>query len=397
MGKLNRWLCLSLAAILSVSLVLPAQAADPLAESFASFLIDAETSDAPEVEHHVELYRTNSSGAFQKDDAVRYSCNINRVAGETSFFIQPKANGVWVEVDYLTDLNKDGVYEMLDGETHSICDVMTPDGQLSPWQGTTYPLTNGQTYILDPDTLLARGQEVLKARNTQGSGQTLPGAGGTLPDAESVLYLVSLHYPSSSDQEEYVLSYYLRIFDSVIIPSDVPSGSWYYDAVEYALEEGFFSGTGADTFSPNGTVTRAQLAQILWRLGGCQEGEDPGFSDVSPSSWYYQAVAWCAQEGLMGGSGAGFLPNNPLTREQLALVLYQYANYAGLDTSRTQSLIGFSDGVSASSWARDGLGWAVANGLLSGYSDSTLRPGNGISRAELAVVLRTFCQTMVKS
>ena len=144
-------------------------------------------------------------------------------------------------------------------------------------------------------------------------------------------------------------------------------------------------------------MTRAQLAQILWRLGGCQEGEDPGFSDVSPSSWYYQAVAWCAQEGLMGGSGAGFLPNNPLTREQLALVLYQYANYAGLDTSRTQSLIGFSDGVSASSWARDGLGWAVANGLLSGYSDSTLRPGNGISRAELAVVLRTFCQTMVKS
>ena len=99
----------------------------------------------------------------------------------------------------------------------------------------------------------------------------------------------------------------------------------------------------------------------------------------------------------MGGSGAGFLPDNPLTREQLALVLYQYANYAGLDTSRTQSLIGFSDGVNASSWAREGLGWAVANGLLSGYSDSTLRPGNGISRAELAVVLRTFCQTMVKS
>lgn len=394
MRMLKRWMCLALAAILSSSLILTAHAADPMAESFAAFLINAQTTDAPEVDLQVELYRRSSSGAFQEDDTVRYSCSVNRVAGEATFFIQPKTNGVWVEVDYLTDLNGDGVYEMLDGEESTLCDVMMPDGQLTPWTGTTYTLTNGQTYILSPESLLARGKEVLTARSTQGSGQTLP-INGTSSDPESILYFISLHYTSPSDHEEYVLSYYLRLFDSVIIPSDVHSGSWYYDAVEYALEQGFFSGTGTDSFSPNGTVTRAQLAQILWRLGGSLEGENPNFADVSTSAWYYQAIAWCAQEGLMGGSGAGFLPDNPLTREQLALVLYQYAQYSELDTSRTQSLIGFSDGVSASSWARDGLGWAVANGLLSGYSDGTLRPGNGISRAELAAVLRTFCQTML--
>ena len=391
----KRWLCTALTLVLLLSCVVPTLAADPLAESFAALLIDAQVSDTPEVDLHVELYRRDSSGTFQVDDAVQYSCSVNRVAGSASFFIQPKADQVWVEVDYLTDLNGDGVYEMLDGEDSPTCDVLSADGLLIPWPGTAPYLSNGQTYLLSTDLLSARGAEILKARNTQGSGQTLPGAGGPLPEAESILYFVSLHYRSLVDGQDYVLSYYLRLFDSVIIPSDVPSSAWYYDAVKYALEEGFFSGTGADSFSPSGTVTRAQLAQILWRLGGAQEGKDPGFSDVPASQWYYQAVAWCTQEGLMDGSGSGFLPDNPLTREQLALVLYQYAKYAELDTSHIQSLIGFSDGVNASSWARDGLGWAVANGLLSGYSDSTLRPGNGITRAELATVLRTFCQTLL--
>ena len=396
MRTMKRWLCLMLAMALASSLVLTAQAADPLAESFASFLIDAQITDAPEIDLHVELYRQDGSGTFQPDDAVRYRCNVNRVAGEASFFIQPKANGVWVEVDYLTDLDGDGIYEMLDGEDSTLCDVMTPDGQLTPWQGTRPVLTNGQTYMLSPQTLAARGAAILQARNTAGSGQTLPNAGGSLPNVESVLYFISLHYLSPSDQEEYVLSYYLRLFDSVIIPSDVRSGSWYYDAVKYALEEGFFSGTGVDSFSPTATVTRAQLAQILWRLGGSKTAEGPSFSDVPTSAWYHQAISWCAQAGLMAGSGSGFLPDTPLTREQLALVLFQYAKYSSLDVSQIHSLSRFTDGSSASTWARDGLGWAVANGLLSGYEDGTLRPNNGISRAELAAVLRTFCQTMLE-
>jgi hypothetical protein len=396
MVHLKRWLCLVLALACTAAAALPVYATDPMANSFAAFLIDAQTTDSPEVNLSVELYRKDASGAFQKDDEVRYRCNINRVAGDANFFIQPNINGVWVEVDYLTDLDGDGVYEMLDGQDSNLCDVMSPDGQLTPWQGQTYPLTKGQTYILSPETLSARGQAVLQERNTPGSSQALPGAGGKLPSAESVLYFISLHYTSSLDQEEYVLSYYLRLFDRVIVPSDVSPSAWYYDAVEYALEQGFFSGTGADSFSPNGTVTRAQLAQILWRLGGAPAAENPGFSDVSTSAWYYQAVAWCAQEGLMSGSGTSFLPDSPLTREQLALVLRQYAQYSGLDVSAVQDLSKFTDGQSASPWARDGLGWAVSAGLLSGYSDGSLRPNNGISRAELAAVLRSFCTNMLQ-
>ena len=97
----------------------------------------------------------------------------------------------------------------------------------------------------------------------------------------------------------------------------------------------------------------------------------------------------------MAGGEAGFEPGNPLTREQLALVLRQYARYAGAEMDAGGSLGGFSDQADASSWAREGLEWAVAQGLLSGYDDNTLRPVRGISRCELAAVLRSFCQNIL--
>ena len=238
---------------------------------------------------------------------------------------------------------------------------------------------------------------MLKARNTAGTGQTLPEAGVASPNAEGILYFVSLHYNSPTDKQEYVLSYYVRLYDSVIVPSDVPATAWYYGAVEYALEQGFFSGTGSDAFLPNGSVTRAQLAQILWRMGGSvQADKSAHFADVSSGDWCYQAVNWCSQEGLMSGSGNKFLPNTPLTREQLALVLQQYAKRQGLDVAEGKSLSGFADGGSVSEWGRTAMEWAVSTGLLSGYENNTLRPINGIKRCELAAVLRTFCQTMLE-
>ena len=97
----------------------------------------------------------------------------------------------------------------------------------------------------------------------------------------------------------------------------------------------------------------------------------------------------------MAGGEAGFAPGNPLTREQLALVLRQYARYAGVKADAARGLDGFADGADASSWARDGLEWAVAQSLLSGYDDNTLRPVRGITRCELAAVLRSFCQNIL--
>ena len=387
---LKRWLRAAAALALSAALAVPAFAA-PAEENFASFLISASVHDAPGVTLGVEIYRRDDSGAFQADDEVRYACSINRAAGDAAFYIQPNTGGVWAEVDYLTDLNGDGLYELLDGEAAPVGDSLTPQGELVPWQGAAYTLEQGQTYILTAEALRARAEAVLQARSTAGGEQALPFQVSSVPAVDSVLYLVTLRYNSSADLQEHSLSFYLRLYDEVIVPSDVPEGIWYYDAVEYALEQGFLSGTGSDAFSPNGTVTRAQLAQILWRLGGSQGAGDPGYPDVPSGAWYHAAVAWCAQAGVMSGTGSGFSPEGALTREQLALVLQQYTRYVGIDVPAGGGLSGFTDGGAASSWAQGALGWAVDKGLLSGYDDGSLRPGNGISRAELAVVLRSFC------
>ena len=118
MFKCKRWLGLVLCLVMAVSMMLPVSAVDPLSTSFASFLIHANTTDSPEVNLHIKLYRRGSSGLFLADDAVRYDCRVNRAAGDPVFYIQPKTDGVWVEVDYLTDLNGDGVisYVMFKGQ-----------------------------------------------------------------------------------------------------------------------------------------------------------------------------------------------------------------------------------------------------------------------------------------
>ena len=376
----KRWLCLILTLALSTSLILPIHAADPLAGNFATFLIHAEDTDSPQLNLQVELYRRDNAGAFRVDNTIRYSCSVNRIAGQASFFIQPQADGVWVEVDYLTDLDGDGVYEMLDGENSPVSDAMTSDSRLSPRSSSVYTLTRGQTYILTSQTLAARGSAVLKARNTAGNAQILPSAGGLLPSADTILYLVTLHYPSSADQEEYTLCYYLRLFDSVIMPSDVSAGAWYYDAVEYALEKGLFSGTGVDSFSPNLPMTRAMLWAVLARLDGQ--------SLPSSSPWYSASQAWAKEAGVSDGQH----PDGSVTREQLALMLYNLADPD--DSTRGKNMMGFSDTLQISSWAIRAVDWAIGEGILSGKGNGILDPKGCATRAEVAAMLRRYSEIL---
>lgn len=395
MNKWKRGLSLALALAMSAAFALPMRAIDPLADNFATAHIDANSSNAPTQTLHVELYRRNAEGKFVVDDSVRYECSVNRAAGDVSFFIKPNAKGVWAEVDYLTDLNGDGIYEMLDGENEPVSDMMTTSSQLVPWDGERRELKNGTTYMLSAKNLVRRAEAALEARNTVGDPMALPSAGRALPPVETVLYYVTLHYLSPVDQVEYTMGYYLQTFDTVLMPSDVPLNAWYAESVEYALQKGLVSGTGPDAFSPQGTVTRAQLAQILWRLGGSKLRPAADFSDVAPTDWYYDAVNWCSREGLMSGTGSGFQPNSILTREQLALVLMKYAQWEDRNTNKRKELDHFTDSYKASTWAVDGLEWATACGLLSGYTDGTLRPDSGSSRAELVTVLRSFCENIL--
>lgn len=392
----KRWLSLTLSLALTLCLAPAVQAAGE--ESFAEFLIDGEEIDAPQLPLKLDVYRRNQAGEFHPSVRLNYLCQVNRVAGNSSFYIDAKEDGVWLTVDYLTDLNQDEVYELPDGQDEPIYDVADSTGQLAFVKGEgRQKLSAGERFTLTSRSLAFRGRIATADRSNPGGRTYLSNATWEdSPDPDTILYLITL-YREGEDGTVQDMCFYLQLYDEVIRPSDVPADAWYCDAVEYALDKGILSGTGEDTFSPDNPVTRAQLAQILWRLGGAKSAADAGYADVPPDAWCYQAVSWCSQADLISGQGPDtFAPNASLTREQLALILYQYAGYAGKRPDSRRDLTIFQDNTRISPWAREAMEWAVSLGLVSGYSDNTLRPANGITRAELAAVMQRYGRNILK-
>ena len=182
-------------------------------------------------------------------------------------------------------------------------------------------------------------------------------------------------------------------FEETPLPfTDVTEGDWFYDAVRYAYETGLMDGVGDSLFAPNSETTRAQLVTILYRLAGEPEpGGDSGFSDVAAGTWYTDAVAWAAQNGIVNGvSDTEFAPGDDITREQLAAILYRYAACQGYDVSQRADLSGFGDASSIRPYAQEALSWAHAQGLVLGFEDGSLRPQGTASRAQIAAVLMRF-------
>ena len=182
-------------------------------------------------------------------------------------------------------------------------------------------------------------------------------------------------------------------FEQAPLPfHDVTEGDWFYDAVRYAYENGLMDGVGDNLFAPNSETTRAQLVTILYRLAGEPEpGGDSGFADVAAGTWYTDAVAWAAENGIVNGvSDTEFAPGEDITREQLAAILYRYAAYQGYGVSQRADLLGFGDAESISGYAQEALSWAHAQGLVLGFEDGSLRPQGTASRAQIAAVLMRF-------
>ena len=173
---------------------------------------------------------------------------------------------------------------------------------------------------------------------------------------------------------------------------DVTEGDWFYDAVRCAYENSLMDGVGDNLFAPNSETTRAQLVTILYRLAGEPEpGGDSGFADVAAGTWYTDAVAWAAENGIVNGTtDTTFAPGDDITREQLAVILYRYAACQGYDVSQRADLSGFGDAESISGYAQEALSWAHAQGLVLGFEDGSLRPQGTASRAQIAAVLMRF-------
>lgn len=176
--------------------------------------------------------------------------------------------------------------------------------------------------------------------------------------------------------------------------SDVKPGEWYEEAVKYVYDRALMAGTGSSKFSPNLSTTRGMLVTILYRLDGepTTLSKNP-FTDVKPGEYYEKAVDWAAENGIVAGTSATtFAPNKALTREQMALILYRYSTYKGDDTSSVVSLDSFKDVSKVSSWAKDAMGWAVGEGIISGTGQNLLSPAGTATRAQIATVLMRFVQ-----
>ena len=179
---------------------------------------------------------------------------------------------------------------------------------------------------------------------------------------------------------------------------DVTEGDWFYDAVRYAYENGLMDGVGDNLFAPNSDTTRAQLVTILYRLEGQPAPSgDSGFSDVAAGTWYTDAVAWAAENGIVNGvSETEFAPGKDITREQLATILFRYAEAKGYDVSARVDLSAYPDANQIQSYAAESVAWAVAEGLIQGFEDNTLRPAGNATRAQIATILMRFCEGVAK-
>ena len=174
--------------------------------------------------------------------------------------------------------------------------------------------------------------------------------------------------------------------------TDVRSNDWFYEDVEYVYNESIMNGTGSNKFSPNADLTRGMLVTILYRIENePTAGKADMFGDVSSSQWYTKAVAWAAENGIVNGySNGNFGPNDPITREQLATILYRYTKFKGgnVETSRNY-LSKFTDGDTVSEYAVDAMNWAVACGLINGTGDK-LMPTARASRAQVAAIIHRY-------
>lgn len=179
--------------------------------------------------------------------------------------------------------------------------------------------------------------------------------------------------------------------------TDTAKGAWYQGAVEYVYRNGIMTGTSATTFSPNTAMNRAMVAQILYNLEGqpTVTGEST-FTD-SNTHWAAKAIAWAQKTGVVSGYGNNtFRPNQAVTREELAQMLYNYAEYKQYDLTASGDLIAFPDGNNVQGWAKTAMSWANGNQLINGFEDDTLRPGDDSTRAQAASILMNFDLNVVK-
>lgn len=213
---------------------------------------------------------------------------------------------------------------------------------------------------------------------------------GYNPELRNVPQTVTMNYRGASH------SFKVLVYDMTNF-TDVSYTKWYYSSVNYVYTNNIMSGLSNTVFGAANSVTRGQFATILYRMQGQPASSNQSkFADVAPNKYYTKAVNWANNAGIVNGyTATQFAPNASITREQMAVMMFKYAQYLGLDTAPRANIYAYTDAHQVSSYAANALSWAIAKGLISGMTPTTLAPKNSASRAECAAIIQRFIQKVM--
>ena len=269
-------------------------------------------------------------------------------------------------------------------------------GTATRWAIVTKSTAGGQ---VTASAERARKGTVITLETLPQTGYTLSALTVTTADGDE-LTLTDLgegRYKFTMPAAKVTVSAAFALEETAQLPSlpfvDMAADAWYREAVQYVYDKGMMTGTGENVFSPDMTTSRGMIVTILYRLEGSPAGSGAtGFSDVADGQWYTDAVRWASERGIVNGYGNGtFGPNDPITREQMAAILFRYAQYKNCDVSGRMDLSGYTDEDQISRYAAGPMGWAVSEGLITGTTATTLEPTGSATRAQVATILMRFC------
>ena len=242
----------------------------------------------------------------------------------------------------------------------------------------TITVSPDEAYLLDDLTVTSGGKDVALTDNGDGTYTF------TMPSGDVAVTATFAEDPNWEEPED-------PATDVSEIFTDVPANHWAQAAIQYVYDNGLMTGISDTAFAPEATTTRAMIVSMLARMENVTSAADAGFTDVAADDWYATAVNWAAANGIVNGiSDDTFAPNDPITREQLAAMLMNYAQWKGQDTSARADLSGYSD--APSTWASEAVQWAVAEGLLAGVTDDELQPQGQATRAQVAAIMQRFLE-----
>ena len=269
-------------------------------------------------------------------------------------------------------------------------DVSISDSRADEGDTITITTKPDNGYVVDKVVVEDEGGDKLDVTEKSDNKYTFE-----MPNGD-VTVTVTFKEDTSSDEDEEETKDEETTDETALGFLDVSRNDWFYSAVEYVVNHDVMSGVSDSSFAPNATLTRGMLVQILYNLEDRPDNNGINiFTDVTTDAWYTDAVIWANNENIVSGMGEGiFAPNAEITREQMALMLYNYAQYKGYDVSASAELSAFTDGADVSSWASHAVQWAVAEGLMSGMGNGTLAPQGTATRAEVSSIMMRFMENI---